>query len=277
MGLLIRILGCCRKIWNLMLADKIRHYEETGKMLRNTPAQYKKEYQFLKEADSLALANVQLALEGAFRKFFKEKHIGFPRFKSKRRSRKSYTTNNQDGTVRVMDGGIRLPKVGIVKAVIHRKAPDGWLLKSATVSMEPDGSWYCSVLYEYERNIVPVATDPQNAIGLDYKSDGLYTDSNGNCCRMPKFYKKAEGRLAKEQRRLSRKKKDSANYKKQRTRMAKASRKVRNQRLDFLHKTSAAIAKQYDAVCVEDLNMKAMANRKFHNGKATLDNAYGIF
>ena len=67
-----------------MLADKIRHYQEEKKMLKNTPAGYKKEYPWLKEVDSLALANVQLNLEGAFRKFFREPGVGFPHYKSKK-------------------------------------------------------------------------------------------------------------------------------------------------------------------------------------------------
>ena len=105
----IRTFGCCRKVWNLMLLDKIQHYEETGQMLYNRPAQYKKQYPYLKEVDSLALANVQLQLQQAFRIFFSHKNIGFPKFKSAKHSKKSYTTNNQNGTVVLVDGGIRLP------------------------------------------------------------------------------------------------------------------------------------------------------------------------
>ena len=84
-----------------MLADKIRHYQEEKKMLKNTPAGYKKEYPWLKEVDSLALANVQLNLEGAFRKFFREPGVGFPHYKSKKHSRKSYTTNMVNGNMDV--------------------------------------------------------------------------------------------------------------------------------------------------------------------------------
>jgi putative transposase len=76
--------GCCRKIYNLMLSDKIDYYKETGSMLTTTPAQYKKDYPFLKEVDSLALCNVQLNLQAAYKKFFKEKKAGFPKFKSKK-------------------------------------------------------------------------------------------------------------------------------------------------------------------------------------------------
>ena len=82
-----------------MLADKIEHYKKEKKMLRNTPASYKKEYPWLKEVDSLALANVQMHLESAFCKFFREPSAGFPRFKSKKSSRKSYTTNVVNGNI----------------------------------------------------------------------------------------------------------------------------------------------------------------------------------
>ena len=79
-----KTIGCSRFLYNRMLADKIRYYQEDKKMLKNTPAGYKKDYPWLKEVDSLALANVQLNLEGAFRKFFREPGVGFPHYKSKK-------------------------------------------------------------------------------------------------------------------------------------------------------------------------------------------------
>ena len=93
-----------------MLNDKIREYEKTKKMLKNTPAMYKKEYPFLKEVDSLALANVQLHLEKAYKNFFRDSKIGFPRFKSKHHSKNSYTTNVVNGNILVESKRIRLPK-----------------------------------------------------------------------------------------------------------------------------------------------------------------------
>ena len=98
-----------------MLADKIRYYQEEKKMLKNTPAGYKKEYPWLKEVDSLALANVQLNLEGAFRKFFREPGVGFPHYKSKKHSRKSYTTNMVNGNICLQDRLLKLPKMQPVK------------------------------------------------------------------------------------------------------------------------------------------------------------------
>ena len=132
--------GCCRKVYNLMLTDKIASYKDTKSFGKQTPAMYKSDYPFLKEVDSLALANVQLNLQSAMKSCFdksRKKQNGFPKFKSAKHSRKSYTTNNQKGTVAIVsDWYIRLPKIGKVKAVIHRKPDAGWTLKSATISQE---------------------------------------------------------------------------------------------------------------------------------------------
>ena len=137
--------GSCRKIYNLMLADKISSYKISKSFGKQTPAMYKKKYPYLKEVDSLALANVQLDLQGALRNCFdrkRKKRNGFPKFKSAKHSRKSYTTNNQNGTVAIIDAKyIRLPKIGRVRAEIHRLPECGWKLKSATISQDSDGKY----------------------------------------------------------------------------------------------------------------------------------------
>ena len=279
----VRTFGCCRKVWNLMLSDKVEHYREHKKMLHNTPAQYKDAYPFLREADSLALANTQLQLEAAFRNFFRDKRTGFPRFKSRRHPKQSYTTNNQNGTVSITDGHIRLPKTGPVKAVIHREAPEGWKLKSVTVSRNAAGEYYASVLYECDTAAMLPPAPAGSAIGLDYKSDGLYMDSDGHAAGMPKYYRDSQKKLARAQRVLSRRRgarkneEPSANFLKQQRKVARIHGHAANQRKDFLHKESTAIAKRYETVCVEDLDMRAMSNKGFGNGKATLDNGYGMF
>ena len=278
--------GCCRKVYNLMLTDKITYYEATGKSIQTTPAQYKDEYPYLREVDSLALANVQLNLQAAYKNFFDKKRkvqSGFPKFKS-RKARNSYTTNNQKGTVAIIDDKyIKIPKIGKVKAVIHRKANADWKIKSATISKERDDSYYISVLFEYDKAENTYIVDKTNAIGLDYKSDGLYMDSNGNVGTNHKYYRESHDKLAKEQRRLSRmqgsKKNEpkSNNYIKQLRKANKIHRHIANQRLDNLHKISTEIANQYDVVCVESLNMCSVSNKGFGNGKATMDNGYGMF
>lgn len=278
--------GCCRKVYNLMLADKIASYKETKSFGRQTPAMYKKDYPFLKEVDSLALANAQLNLQRAMKNRFDKKRksrCGFPKFKSAKHSRKSYTTNNQNGTVAIIDGRyIKLPKIGMVKAVIHRAPDTDWNIKSATVSQDCDGRYYVSVLFEFEKVIEKVEISDR-ALGLDYASDGLYVDSNGRRGSNHKYYRESHKKLAREQRRLSRKKGSkkgeakSSNYMKQLRKVNRIYKHIANQRLDNLHKISAEIANQYDVVCVESLNMRAMSNRGFGNGKATLDNGYGMF
>ena len=279
--------GCCRKVYNLMLSDKIEGYKTTGKFPAVTPAKYKKDYPYLKEVDSLALANKQMDLQAAFRNTFsksRKKKNGFPKFKSAKHNRKSYTTNNQHGTVAIIDNKyIKLPKIGKVKAVIHRIPDSDWIVKSATVSQESDGKYYISVLFEFDNVVNPYVADKTNAIGLDYASDGLYVDSNGNIGTNHKYYRESHDKLAKAQRRLSRmqgsKKHEtkSNNYIKQLRKVNKIHRHIANQRLDNLHKISTEIANRYDVVCVESLNMKSMANKSFGNGKATLDNGYGMF
>ena len=280
--LFVKTFGCCRKVYNLMLADKIVHYNTYGTTLNNTPAQYKISYPYLKEVDSLALANVQLNLQTAYKNFFRDKRVGFPKFKSLKHSRKSYTTNNQKGSVAIIGNAIKLPKIGKIKAVIHRQPDTNWLIKSATVSQDSDGKFYISILFEYEKIITSIpVTD--NAIGLDYKSDGLYMDSNGKIGSNHKYYRESHKKLAKEQRRLSRKvgsrkgEYKSNNYIKQQLKVAKIHKHIANQRLDNLHKLSTEIANQYDVVCVETLNMKSISNKGFGNGKATMDNGYGMF
>ena len=111
--------GCSRFIWNQMLEDKIAYYKETGKTLMNTPAQYKSQFPWLKEVDSLALCNVQLNLSAAYKNFFRS-GFGFPNFKSKKTAQ-SYKTNNNHGSIALLDGRVKLPKVGWVKIKLHRQ------------------------------------------------------------------------------------------------------------------------------------------------------------
>ena len=277
--LFAKTFGCCRKIWNLMLADREAAYQKDKTVIKPTPAMDKKEYPYLKEVDSLALANVQLDLQDAYHRFFTVKGTGHPKFKSRKRSRNSYTTNNQNGTVAIdrEHNTIRLPKIGLVRAKLHRLPCEDWILKAATVSRDSKGDYYCSVLFEYKDAIVPVEHPENNAIGLDYKSDGLYTDSEGNQCGSPKYYRKGQKRLKRAQRKLRHKQPGSNNYKKACRKIGKEHVHIANQRKDYLHKISTEITNQYDMVCVEDLDMKAMSNKGFGNGKATMDNGYGMF
>ena len=137
--LFAKTFGCVRFIYNKMLDDKIKYYEKTKKKLNNTPAQYKKEFPWLKEVDSLALANAQMNLQKAYNNFFRDPKVGFPNFKSKHKTRASYTTNNQKGTVALENGRLKLPKTGYVKIKQHRAIPEDYRIKSVTISQNPGG------------------------------------------------------------------------------------------------------------------------------------------
>ena len=269
--------GCVRFVYNRMLAEKQEHYRKTRKSLRVTPAKYKKEFPWLKEVDSLALANAQLHLERAYQNFFRDPNIGFPKFKSKHDSRASYTTNVVNGNIFLEGNHIRLPKVGVVKIKVHRKAEDGWKLKSVTISRESTGKYYAALLYQYVCSENQVHKDrTEKVLGIDFAMHGMAVFSDGTRAEYPMYYRKAEKKLSREQRRLSRCKKGSQNFQKQKVRLAKAHEKIRNQRKDFHHKLSHRLSEEQDVIVVESLNMKGMS-RALHFGKSTMDNGYGSF
>jgi transposase len=143
------------------------------------PADYKKEFPWLKEVDSLALANAQMNLNTAYSNFFRDPSVGFPKFKSKHRDKKSYTTNNQSGTIRLIDAKtIRLPKLKNVRIKLHRQIPGDAVIKSATISQTATGKHYISILVEFEASIEQVTPTVQSTVGLDYSSKSLYEDLN---------------------------------------------------------------------------------------------------
>ena len=225
--------GCSRFIWNQMLADRIAHYEKTGKSLNNTPAQYKEKYPWLKEVDSLALCNVQLNLNKAYKSFY-QSGFGFPRFKSKKAAQ-SYKTNNQKGAMALLDGKIKLPKAGWVKVKVHRQ-PKG-LIKSATISKTATGKYFISILCEEE--ILPLPKTNSN-LGVDLGLENFAILSSGEKVRNPKFLTSLSKKLAREQKVLSRKahlakKKgrklsDCRNYQKQKLKVARIHETISNQR-----------------------------------------------
>jgi len=271
-----KTIGCARFIYNKMLDDKISFYKENKAMLKNSPAQYKKEFEFLKEVDSLALANSQINLNKAFSNFFsknkKGKKSGFPKFKSKRKSNNSYTTNNQNGSIRIENKKVKLPKIGFIKVIEHRKL-DG-KIKSATISLTKTGKYFISILVEYESQVQ--AKKIKNVIGLDFSMKSLYVDSNGNSADYPRFFRKSISKLVKKQRVLSKCKIGGSNYKKQKRKVALLHEKVANQRKDFLHKKSHYLSENYDMVCIEDLDMKGMS-KCLNFGKSVSDNSWGMF
>ena len=262
--------GCVRKVYNLMLNDRKKAYEEvkndpSKKMTFPTPAKYKKEFPFLKEVDSLALANAQLNLDKAYKNFFRDKSVGFPRFKSKKNPVQSYTTNNQNGTVALIDSKfIKVPKLkSLVRIKLHRQ-PKG-MIKSATISRHASGKYYISLLCKEEISELPKTN---SAIGIDLGITDFAILSDGQKIDNHKFTSKMEKKLKREQRKLSRRAllaknkgiplSEAKNYQKQKRKVARLHEKVMNQRTDFLNKLSTEIIKNHDIICIEDLNVKGM-------------------
>ena len=264
--------GCVRFIYNRMLADKIGYYQQTKKMLQTTPAQYKNQFEWLKEVDSLALSNAQLNLQSAYKNFFNKKHSGFPKFKSKKKSRMKYTTNNQNGSIRIENRKLKLPKVGYVKIILHR--PMEGKIKSVTIEKTPTGKYYASILTENENQVPEV--ELVKFIGLDFSMRDLFVTSEGERANYPRYFRKNEKKLIRACRELSKKKLGSKNREKARLKVCRIYEKITFQREDFLHKKSYRLTQNYDAVCIETLNMKAMS-RQLKFGKSVMDNSFGKF
>lgn len=279
--MLAKTFGCVRLVYNYYLDRKIKQYQDNKSTVNytqcaNEMAQLKKteDFGFLKEVDSVSLQQSLRHLDTAFQNFFRSPKVGFPKFKSKKSNRRSYTTNCINGNIAIENGHIKLPKVGFVKLKQHRIVPSDYKLKSVTVSQTPSGKYYASVLFEYDNQVQE--RTPQTFIGLDYSMHELYKDSNGNEPQYPRYYRQAEKKLKREQRKLSLMQKGSKNRDKQRIRVAKLHEKVANQRKDFLHKQSRQIANAYDCVCIENLDMKTMA-QSLNFGKSVSDNGWGMF
>ena len=281
--LMAKTFGCVRFVYNKLLEGRLEF--ERNDVLDGddrlsykamTPAVLKESHEWLKEVDSLALANCQLNFRTAW-SGYKSGRAGQPRFKSKRKSRDSYTTNNQRGTIRLVDDShIRLPKMKDVKIELHRPIPEGYSIKSATISRSSSGKYTISILTEYEGEIEQVIPSPEKTLGLDYRSRGLFVDSEGVEANYPGYYRASEERLKKAQKKLSRRQKGGKNRQKQIKKVAILHEKVANQRKDHLHKKSRQIANAWDAVVIEDLNMRGLA-QGLNLGKSTMDNGFGMF
>ena len=256
---LAKTFGCTRFIYNQMLVDRIKSYQENKDLdIRAvkypTPAQYKKKYEWLKEVDSLALANAQINLDKAYKNFFRDKSVGFPKFKSKKTNRFSYTTNNQNGTISVDGSFVKIPKLkSKIKIVLHRQFKG--LIKSATISKTPSNQYYISILVDTENIQLP---KNDNKIGIDLGLKEFAICSNGDRFDNPKNFRKSERKLSKLQKDLSRKTKGSNNRYKARLKVAKLHQKIANQRKDFLHKLSTKIISENQVIVLEDLRVKNM-------------------
>ena len=247
-----RVFGCVRFFYNKSLSDMNELYKSKGIYKNITPASYKKEFEFLKEVDSLALCNAQLSRNSAFKAFFKKQNA-FPKYKSKKNDQ-SYTTNNQ-GSVKFStnDRYISIPKCSRIRIKKHRDFYGE--IKSITVSKTTDEKYYISLLVEEETESINLM---DNAIGLDLGIKDLIVDSNGNKYKNHKYLTKSQTKLAREQRKLSHMVKGSNNRNKQRIKVARIHRHINNQRNDYLHKLSKKIIDENQIICIEDLKVKNM-------------------
>jgi putative transposase len=272
--------GCVRFVYNHYLAMRKTAYDTEKKSITYNQCasdlvQFKKDNAFLKEIDSIALQQSLRHLDIAYQNFFRDKSIGFPKFKSKKNHHFSYSTVSVNGNIKLEEKKIILPKVKAVRIKKHRHIPETYKLKSATISQEPSGKYYISILFEYEEE--PVSVVPLKGVGLDFSMKELFVSSyeemQGN---YPKYFRQMEKKLAREQRKLSHHIKGSNNYNKQKIKVAKIHEKISFQRKDFLHKISRQITNAYDYVCIEDLNMKGMS-QALNFGKSVADNGWGMF
>lgn len=264
--------GCCRFVYNHVLAYRKELYETEKKSVSKTDCNnycnrvLKKEYEWLKEIDKFALTNAVYNMHSAYQKFFKE-HAGYPRFKSKHSGHRSYTTNFTNGNISAdfENNRIKLPKLKAVKAKLHRKFSGR--IKSATVSQVPSGKYYVSILVETDHEELP---HTKNVVGIDLGIKDLCITSDGTKYKNPKVLKKYEKQLAKAQRQLSRKVKGGCNYNKNKRRVALCYEKITNTRKDRLHKISHELISENQVVVSENLQIKNMV-KNHHLAKLISD------
>lgn len=263
--------GCCRFVYNQVLAYRKSQYETEKKSMNKTSCNnycnqiLKSKYEWLKDVDKFALTNAVYHMDSAYQKFFRE-HTGYPRFKNKHDKRKSYTTNFTNNNIEVLNDSIKLPYLKKVKAKIHRKFSGQ--IKSATVSQTPSGKYFVSVLVETtECAVIPYA---DKKIGIDLGLKDLCITSDGKKYENPKTLRKYEKRLAKEQRKLAHKQKLSRNREKQRIKIAILYEKITNVRKDYLHKISHEIISENQVIVSENLQISNMI-KNHHLAKSISD------
>ena len=256
-NLINQTLGCCRLIYNKGLAMRNETYKNGGKtgysQTSTMLTMMKKcdDFAFLKVVDSIALQQSLRDLDRGFVNFF-QKRAAHPVFKSKHNHHQSYRTINQGENIRIVGKHIKLPKLGYVKV---RQSMEIGHINSVTIERTPTGKYFAVLNVEFEPTPKP---NGGKKIGIDVGIKEFYSDSNGNMVPNPKHLEKSMRKLVREQRRLSRKEKESNNRNKQRVKVALVHEKIVNQRNDFLQKESTMLIRENQTICIEDLKVKNM-------------------
>ncbi len=274
---LYRFAGARRWIWNWALHRKQAHYQqhkvglsfsalcEELPLLKADP-----ETEWLKDIDSQLLQQALRDLEQAFKAFF-ARRARYPRFKARKRGAFSFRIPQR---VTIADGRVTVPKIGSIKLRYHR--PIVGETKSATFSRDAAGHWYVSLIVAFELPDDPVPLPSiEQVVGIDVGLKDFAVLSDGTRIEPPKFYRRAERKLKRAQRTLSRKTKGSRNRMKARRQAARLHTKVACQRRDWLHKQSATIIRRYEAICIEDLNVRGLAKTKL--AKSIHDAGWSVF
>lgn len=276
--LIQKTFGCCRFVYNYFLNNRIEKYQESGESTNffeqnKELTLLKKKLEWLKEPDKCALQYELKFLDSAYRNFFrgikKGNKQGFPKFKSKRNSRRTYKSNS---TIKIFDKEIQLPKLGKVKCRVSKKV-EGRIL-SATVSQNPSGKYFVSVCCTDVD--IPHLPKTGEMVGVDLGIKDLAITSDGIKYPNNHYIKSAEKKLAKLQRQLSRKPKGSNRREKARIKVARLQEHIANQRKDALQKLTTELIRNYDVICIEDLNASGMM-KNHHLAKSVADVSFYEF
>ena len=257
---LSKAFGCARWLWNNSLSETNRLYKETGKGLSRQGMNdrlpgLKKEFDWLGETYSQVLQSVSLNLSRGFINFF-EGRASFPNFKSKYGKQSIQYPQN----VKITDEGLKLPKLGVIKARIHRVFEGK--LKTVTVSLTPSGKYFASLLFDDGRPNLEISGEGK-AVGIDLGLTHFAITSDGSKFDHPRGLRKRSKNLKRKQQKLSRKVKGSNIRKKAKRIVARVHERVANIRKDFLHKLSRKMVNENQVICVENLAVKNMV--KNHN------------
>jgi putative transposase len=276
---LSQVMGCCRWWWNYSLNLCNETYKQTGKGLSRTAINKElpklkkaEETKWLKECYSQCFQSVTLNLTRAFKNFF-EKRARYPQFKSKFGKQSCQYPQN----VKIENGCLKLPQVGLVKASIHRLY--NGKIKTVTISKKPTGAYYASILFDTEQEIPEVTTEGRICgIDLGLKEFAILCSEDEKISKYanPRYLKKHERNLARKQQKLARKQKGAKNREKARKLVAKVHERISNARQDFHHKLSRKIVNEHQVVVVESLNVKGMV-RNHKLAKAISDVGWGTF